>query len=288
MLHHDCPGFLTLPPKPGYCLLVELQTPDHTEPHQRIAAALEIQSVTCRSRMYQSYLQSSCIPVLNALIRIQLSVLHTQGFQPVDDPCQIVLVPIRHQNALAVCRFDDILQSIQLLIVNELDTAGIGIDSTIRHLCQLPGKRRCIGSCNFTARKIDHQVAGHRLILLTLIRIQIYRIFRVDQFRHLQVVGSLHGNRDIGDSVINPLISTLPEPVAVYDRTVCLIRYKVLDSVLADKPSKSLSHIQNLVFCKEIHQTIAGRRAGQAHNPFHSRPYLHQCFEPLRLPVLKG
>ena len=238
--------------------------------------------------MYQSYLQSSCIPVLNALIRIQLSVLHTQGFQPVDDPCQIVLIPIRHQNALAICRFDGILQSIQLLIVNELDTTGIGIDCTICHLCQLSGKRRCIGSRHFATWKIDHQVTGHRFILLALILIQIYRIFGIDQFRHLQVVGSLHGNRDIGDPVVYPLISTFPKPITVNNRTIRLIWHKVLDSVLADKSSKSLSHIQNLVFCKEIHQTVAGRCSSQAHNPFHSRPYLHQCLEPLRLPVLKG
>ena len=102
------------------------------------------------------------------------------------------------------------------------------------------------------------------------------------------MVRSLHGNRDIGDPVIDLLISTLPEPVAVNDRTVCLIRYKVLDPVLADEPSQPFSHIQNLVFCKEIHQTIAGRCSCQTYDPLHLRPYLHQSLESFCLPVLKG
>ena len=102
------------------------------------------------------------------------------------------------------------------------------------------------------------------------------------------MIGSLHGNRDIGDPVINPLIGTLPEPVAVNNRTVRLIRHKVLGPVLADEPSQSLSLIQNLVFCKEIHESVAGRRSSQTDNSFHPWSNLHQCLEPLRLPVLKG
>ena len=102
------------------------------------------------------------------------------------------------------------------------------------------------------------------------------------------MVGSLHGNRDIGDPVVDPLISPLPEPVAVNNRTVRLIRHKVLDSVLADEPSQPFSHIQNLVFCKKIHQAITGRCSCQTYDALHLRPYLYKYLEPLRLPVFEG
>ena len=47
VLHHYGFGGLTLPPETGHSLLVEFQTPGKAEPHQRGAAGLKVESMSC-------------------------------------------------------------------------------------------------------------------------------------------------------------------------------------------------------------------------------------------------
>ena len=90
------------------------------------------------------------------------------------------------------------------------------------------------------------------------------------------MVGSLHGNGDVGDFLIDRLVSTGKESIGVNDLAVSLIRCEVVVSVHPDKATKALSHVQNFEFCPQIHQTICGRGTGKAHNAPDPWPYLHK------------
>ena len=95
------------------------------------------------------------------------------------------------------------------------------------------------------------------------------------------MVGSLHGNRDIGDSLIYRLIRTGQESVGINDLAATLIRCEVVVPIHADEATETLSHVQNLEFCPQVHQTVCGRGTGKAHNAPDPWPHLHKCFETL-------
>lgn len=72
VLHHYGFGDLTLPPETGYSLLIQFQTPGETEPHQRGAAGLKVESMSCRSRMDQRHRDFTFIPPADAVRVIQV------------------------------------------------------------------------------------------------------------------------------------------------------------------------------------------------------------------------
>ena len=112
-------------------------------------------------------------------------------------------------------------------------------------------------------------------------------MLRTDQLRHIQVICRFHGNRDVRDLLINGFLRSRNQPVTVNHRSVHPVWPEIAFPVLPDKPSQAFSHIQHLKLRKQIHQPVAGRRAGQPHDAFHEWPHLHQCLKPFGLPGLK-
>src|SRR5699024_7083350 len=55
----------------------------------------------------------------------------------------------------------------------------------------------------------------------------------------------------------------------------------------ADESSKPLPAIQDADFRPQIHETVGGRRTGQANPPLDKRPHLSQPLKTLRLVVLE-
>ena len=66
VLHHYGFGGLTLPPETGYSLLIQFQTPSQPEPHQRGAAGLKVESMSCRCRVDQRHRDFTVIPSADA------------------------------------------------------------------------------------------------------------------------------------------------------------------------------------------------------------------------------
>ena len=57
-----------------------------------------------------------------------------QFFQPLGYASEVMLEPVGHQNRLAVCCFDDILQGIQLAVMDLDNLTVIIINRTVCHL----------------------------------------------------------------------------------------------------------------------------------------------------------
>ena len=102
------------------------------------------------SGMDQRHRQLAIVPSADTVGFVQLGKRNMAIMQPFHDPLQIMLVPIGHQKGLAVCRLDNVLQSVQLLLVNGDRIPGIVVNGTIGHLGELAGEGCGIGSGYFT------------------------------------------------------------------------------------------------------------------------------------------
>ena len=165
MLNDHSFSSLTLPPEPCYGLGIELQGPCEAEPDDCVAAGLEIETVSSRSRVDQGYWDFAVVPSADTVGFVQLGKRDTPIMQPFHDPLQIMLVPIGHQKRLTVCRLDDVLQSIQLLLMNGDRIPGIVVNGTIGHLGELAGEDcgralRCAAAFTAAADYLGKNCAG--------------------------------------------------------------------------------------------------------------------------------
>ena len=80
----------------------------------------------------------------------------------------------------------------------------------------------------------------------------------------------------------------VPTQEAVNDLSVSFIWCKKGGAVLSNESSKPCSHIKQLKFCKQIHQTVGRRSTCQTYDAFHKRSDFQQALEPLCLAVLEG
>ena len=93
MVNDHCFRFLVLAPQSCIDLLIQFQGPGQTEPHQLVAAGLQVQSMTGGSRMDRTQRDFAGIPVLHIL----------RGFQKADlgealtDAGNIMLEPVGDQ-----------------------------------------------------------------------------------------------------------------------------------------------------------------------------------------------
>ena len=102
------------------------------------------------------------------------------------------------------------------------------------------------------------------------------------------MVGGFHGNGDIGDLVIDPLLRSRQRLIGIHHLTVHPIRPEIVLAVLGDKPPQSLPHIQHLELGEQIHQPVPGRGTRKADDSLCPGTHLHQRFEPLAVPVFEG
>ena len=133
------------------------------------------------------------------------------------------------------------------------DLAVIIVNRTVCHLRQLAGERCGIGGGDFNISERQHQLLLQIGVFLFLLIGKTDGIFAADQFRHLQVVGCLHGNGDVGNLPVDGVLRIRQRFVAVDDLTVALIRLKVVGAVLGDEPSQPLTHVQDAELCPQVH-----------------------------------
>ncbi|MPM98486.1 hypothetical protein SDC9_145674 [bioreactor metagenome] len=62
------------------------------------------------------------------------------------------------------------------------------------------------------------------------------------------MVGCLHADRNVGDFVVDPLLSIRQRLVAEDHLSVALIGNEVVGAILADKPAEPPAHIQEPIF----------------------------------------
>ena len=129
---------LSLPPKPGIGLLIQLQRPGQPKPDQDVSALLDVQAMSGRCRMDQGDRDVSSIPILDVGTPLDIPDFDLQLRQMVDDTLPVMLEPLGHQHRLSVGRFDQVFESFQLVVMDDSCFAVLVIDRAIAHLQQLP------------------------------------------------------------------------------------------------------------------------------------------------------
>ena len=81
----------------------------------------------------------STIPTSNCLVRIQSDARHA-----LFDALCIMPEPICHEERLAVHALNDVLQGIQFAVMDMQGSSIVGINRTVRHLCDLARQNSCI------------------------------------------------------------------------------------------------------------------------------------------------
>ena len=199
-----------------------------------------------------------------------------------------MLKPVGHQNRFSSGGFDNVLQSVQLLVVYGKYLAGIVINGTVSHLAELIGEGRSIGGSNVTVRELQNKVALHFFVPFFLFIGKVDSVFAGNQLRHRQVVRRLHADSNVRDCLVYGGLGTGQRLIAENDLSVSLVRHEVVVTVSSDKPAKTLSYIQQPEFCPEVHQTVAAWRTGQSDYAGNCRPHLHQRTEALCLIILEA
>ena len=91
----------------------------------------------------------TAVPSADTVGSVQAGEWDMQFFQPFGYAGEVVLEPVSNKNRLSVCRFDDVLQSIELSVMDLNDFAVIIVNSTVCHLRQLAGERSGISGGDF-------------------------------------------------------------------------------------------------------------------------------------------
>lgn len=148
--------------------------------------------------MYQGDRQLTVIPAADAVGLIQSAERDMQLMQPFRYAVEVMPEPVCDKQRSAVHAFDNILKGIQLPVVYRNDLAGVIVYRTIRHLRQFIAETCGVGGSDFAVRQRQHQFLPQVAVFLMLRSGKLHGIFAHDQFRHFQVVGRPHGNRDVG------------------------------------------------------------------------------------------
>ena len=207
--------------------------------------------MTGRSGMDDCHRNFTVVPVLDILAGFQFP-----DSKALFDALQVVLKPVGYQHRLFICCFNQIFQGIQLAVVELHNIAGVGINGTVGQLYQFSGQGCCIGSSDFFIRQVQDKFCFQLLVAGFLIFGKLHLILGGDQLRHLQVVGTFHGNRNIRNLLIDSILCIRQRLVRIDDLSVALIRHEVVVSVLCDKSAKALAHIQQSELSPQIHEAV--------------------------------
>ena len=104
---------LPLAVKASICLLIQFKAPCKAEPYERGTAGLEIQPVTCGSRMDDCRRNPSRIPVIDILRGLYLPYGETRLY-----PLRVMLIPVSDQYGLAVRAFDKVFQGVEFAVMD--------------------------------------------------------------------------------------------------------------------------------------------------------------------------
>ena len=203
------------------------------------------------------------------------------------NPFQVVPEPVSHQERFSSHALNEVLQCVQLPVMDGDHLPGICVYRTVRHLGELPGEGCGIGGVNLPIRELQQQIPLEGNIPLHFLLREIHLIAGGNEPWHLQVIRRFHRNRNVGDQPVYLLLCPWKGLVGKHHLPVALVRQEKPGTVLADKPPKPLSHVQQAELCPKIHQAVAAGRPGQPYNPAYLRPHLHHGTEPLGLVVLE-
>ena len=171
----------------------------------------------------------------------------------------------------------------------ELDhLAGVGVDRTVGQLRQLTSEGSGIGGGDLAIRQLQNQLLLQVRIPLGLRLGEMHLILGGDQIRHFQVVGGLHGDRDVRDLPVDRVLRKGQRFVGVDDLAVALVRHEVGVAVLGNEASETLSHIQQPELRPQVHEAVGTGCAGQADDPLDRGPDTKQGLEALGLVILEG
>ena len=207
----------------------------------------------------------------------------------VDDTLPVMLEPVSYQHRLSVGRLDQVFESFQLVVMDDSCLAVLVIDRAIAHLQQLPCQGCSISSVYVTVFQRDQKILPKHIVEFPFLRIHLDFAPCRYTIRHIEIVQSLHGNRDVRDPLVDHLLCSLSGYILEHDACLRIHRpsLKVGFPVAADKFSKALPAIQNPNLCPQIHETIRGWCAGQSDPPLHKWPHFSQKLETLGLIVLE-
>ena len=221
---------------------------------------------------------SSCVPVRHVLrgfqfahaVRILRAVLSEARL----NPREIVLIAVQHEQRLAVRRFDEILQRIQLLIVNHADVVKLVVHRAVGQLQELSRERRGVYRKHIAVRVGQKHVALHLAVQFLFARRERKLDHVVDPLRHLQMVCCAHGHADVIQLFINLFFRTRLQLVLIGQPTVR--GRKVHVKVAAQRPSQPLTAIQQEYLRPQILQSVRRGRAGQ---PDYARKLIEHLLE---------
>ena len=235
--------------------------------------------MSCGCGVDKSHRKLTAIPAGNAIGRVQLGKRYMKRVQSLFDALKVMLEPVRHQHGLAVCRFNQILQSVQLAVVDTHCIAVFIVNRTVCHLRELARKSRRVDRVHIAVVQIENKVILHGMVQLHLVLGERDRHLVYHALRHLQVIGGFHADGDVRHQPVDMFLGSGQRFVGKHDLLVALVRGKEATTVSADEATEPFSHIQQLVLRPQIHKPVAAGCAGQANDAFYCRAHLHQRLE---------
>ena len=194
-----------------------------------------------------------------------------------------MLEPVSYQHRLAVGSLNEIFQSIQLPVMEVQRAFVLGVDRAVCKLTEFPGKGCSIGCVHLDTLQFEHQLFGHRLVLLVFVLAERDRYGVQHTLRHLQIVGTSHGNRDVPDAPVDLGFCSRLRFIGEHLHTIPSVRGEEGIPVVCDEPPEALAHVQQAKLSPQIHEAIAGGCARQADEPIDQWAHLEQAFESLGL-----
>ena len=208
--------------------------------------------------------------------------------EPLLDALKVVLEPVGHQDGLAVGGFDEVLQGIQLAVVQTEHPFVLPVHRAIGHLGELVRQSRRVPGVHLFTVQGEHQLRPHGVIGLPFLFGEVDLDLVDHAFRHIQIVAGPHGDGDVGDPLIDGVLSSRQGLIGEHHLSVSLVRLEVGAAVPGDEPAQASAHVQHPELRPQVHQPIGGGRAGQAHDALDAGPHLQQCAEPLGLVAFEG
>jgi len=159
--------------------------------------------MSSRCRVDQGNRDLAGIPILDVIAGLDVAHRDLELRQMVDDALSVMLEPVRHQHRLAVGGFDQVFQCFQLVVVQNSRLAVFVIDRAIAHLQQFSSQRCSIGSIYIPILQGDQEVLLEHIVELALLGVHFDFVPCRDAVRHIQVVQSLHGDRNVRDALVD-------------------------------------------------------------------------------------
>ena len=250
-------------------------------------AALKVQPVAAARRVGKQHVNLAVVPIgLILCLRVDTHP-QVRPCQSCQQPVTVMLEGVEHQSVLPVQLLNQLHEGVDFAVVNlnsvpvlivdgpvaklqefvRQDAGALGCDGVFVHLQQQVGLQLGVG---FLSRCIE----GHRNVVM-------YHI------RQGEVVAGLHADADVADRPLYHLEAALFRVVAENGRAVPLAGYEVPVTICAQRPTQPHTAVQQINLRPQVFKAVAGRGAGQLHNPVNPAADQPQGFEPLALAVLE-